>query len=194
MASSSTSSSTTQEEETILRAIVVSSSTTWSGQPISTSDRQTAFQVLADFAKYPGRIPLCLKWLQEGPVLWVQGNDCTVSTKLYACELLTDFLKHQYAKFSEAERLELRRASLTAARMEASVARTDSSILSNKLASLLAALVVRDFPQRWTTCMEDLFFMWNAEQPQMGNKMCLEILKLVAEDCTDSDFNVKVCP
>lgn len=186
------SSSTTSEEETILRAIVVSSSTTWSGLPISGEDRQTAFSVLADFAKYPGRIQLCLKWLQEGPVILVQGNDCTVSTKLYACELLADFLKHQYSKLSEAERLELRRSALTAARMEAPKLRTDSSVLSNKLASLLAALVVRDFPQRWTTCIEDLFFMWNADLPQMGNKMCLEVLKLVAEDCTDSDFNAKI--
>lgn len=186
------SSSTTQEEETILRAIVVSSSNTWSGLPISGVDRQTAFSVLADFSKYPGRIPMCLKWLQEGPVLMVQGNDCTVSTKLYACEILTDFLKHQYSKLSEVERLELRRSALTAARMEANKLRTDSSILSNKLASLLAALMVRDFPQRWTTCIEDIFFMWNSEQPQMGNKMCVEVLKLVAEDCTDSDFNAKV--
>jgi hypothetical protein len=28
--------------------------------------------------------------------------------------------------------------------------------------------------------------------PSMGHKICLEILKLVAEDCTDSDFNAKV--
>lgn len=189
------SSSNTEEEETVLRAIVVSSSTSWSGQPISGNDRQTAFTVLADFAKYPGRIPLCLKWLQHQGPLVVQGNDCTVSTKLYACELMTDFLKRQYSKLSEQERLQLHHAALTAARVEATKLRTDSSILSNKVASLLAALVVRDFPQRWTTCMDDLFFMWNqaADQPPlMGNKICLEVLKLVAEDCTDSDFNTKV--
>jgi len=186
------SSSTAEQEEIILRAIFVSSSTTWSGRPITGDERQAAFSVLADFAKYSSRVPLCLKWLQEGSGIVVQGNDCTIPTKLYACELLADFLKHQYSKLSEAERLELRRATLTAARMEASKLRTDSSILSNKLASLLAALVVRDFPQRWTTCIDDIFQMWNADQPQMGNKMCLEVLKLVAEDCTDSDFNAKV--
>ena len=52
--------------------------------------------------------------------------------------------------------------------------------------------MVRDFPQRWTTCIEDLFGNLWSETPQMGIKICLEILKNVAEDCTDSDFNAKV--
>jgi hypothetical protein len=77
--------------------------------------------------------------------------------------------------------------------------------LANKLASLLAALVVRDFPQRWTTCIQDLFSqLWTTANDStsssssttitttMGNKMCLQVLQLVAEDCTDSDFNSKV--
>jgi hypothetical protein len=204
------SSITTPEEDTILRAIAISSSTVWSGQPISTNDRQAAFGVLEDFSKYPGRIPLCLKWLQQPPPPLpqqkskdesvVRTNDSTVPPKLYAIEILAVFVKHQYAKLSEGERLELRKAALTAATVEASKARTDSSILSNKLASLLAALVVRDFPQRWTTMVDDVFGrLWNptanyngAELPSMGRKICLEILKLVAEDCTDSDFNTKV--
>jgi hypothetical protein len=65
--------------------------------------------------------------------------------------------------------------------------------LANKLASLLAALVVRDFPQRWTTCIQDLFQqLWSETAPLVGNRMCLQVLQLVAEDCTDSDFNAKV--
>jgi hypothetical protein len=178
------------QEETILRAIVISSSSTWSGQPIAPSDRQTAFSVLADFSKYQGRIPICLGWLPQ-PQLVVASNDCTVAAKLYACELLSDFLKHQYSKLSSEERLQLRHAALQAARQEATKPVTESRILANKLASLLASLMVRDFPQRWTTCIEDLFSMWSNE-PQMGVKICLEVLKLVAEDCTDSDFNAKV--
>lgn len=179
------------EEETILRAIVISSSSTWSGQVISTQDRQTAFSVLAEFSNYPGRIALCLQWLQQVQ-LSIQGNDCTIPAKLYACELLTNFLKHQYTKLSEQDRSQLKLGAMTAARMEAPKSRTESIVLANKLASLLAALMVREFPQRWTTCIDDLFSMWNADQPQIGNKMCMEILKLVAEDCTDSDFNTKV--
>ena len=205
-----------EEEATILQAIAISSSTTWSGRPISTVDRQAAFAVLEDFSKYPGRIPLCLKWLQQAPppppTLQSQSGteivDSTLSPKLYAVEVLAVFVKQQYAKLTESERLELRKAVLTAATLEARhKARTDSSILSNKLASLLAALVVRDFPQRWTTMVEDIFGnLWTEPQqqqqqqqqqqlipsPSMGHKICLEILKLVAEDCTDSDFNAKV--
>ena len=199
-----------EEEATILQAIAISSSTTWSGRPISTVDRQAAFAVLEDFSKYPGRIPLCLKWLQQPPPIptplqsqsGTEILDSTLSPKLYAVEVLAVFVKQQYAKLSENERLELRKAALTAATLEAHhKARTDSSILSNKLASLLAALVVRDFPQRWTTMVEDIFGnLWTEQQqlqqqtpsPNMGHKICLEILKLVAEDCTDSDFNAKV--
>jgi Exportin 1-like protein len=200
-----------EEEATILQAIAISSSTTWSGRPISTVDRQAAFAVLEDFSKYAGRIPLCLKWLQQPPPIptplqsqsGTEILDSTLSPKLYAVEVLAVFVKQQYAKLSENERLELRKAALTAATLEAHhKARTDSSILSNKLASLLAALVVRDFPQRWTTMVEDIFGnLWTEQQqqqqqqtpsPNMGHKICLEILKLVAEDCTDSDFNAKV--
>jgi hypothetical protein len=78
----------------------------------------------------------------------------------------------------------------------ASSAAAASLPLANKLASLLAALMVRDFPQRWTTCVTDLFSqLWwsNPGDVMIGNKMCLEVLQLVAEDCTDSDFNSKVC-
>ena len=114
-----------------------------------------------------------------------------MSAKLYACELVSEFLKKQYAKLESEERLQLRHAVLQAAQQEATKPITDSRILTNKLASLMASIMVREFPQRWTTCIQDLFSMWSPN-PQMGVKMCLEVLKLVAEDCTDSDFNVKV--
>ena len=190
---------TKEQEATLLRAIVVSSSATWAGRPITAEDRQAAFHVLADFRQYAGRIPLCLQWLQETSISLPQDPmplDCTLSTKLFACEIVGgDFLKHQYAKLSPEERLQVRQAVLVAARFEATSHTREAAsaaVLSNKLASLLAALMIRDFPQRWTTCLDDLFHMWNAEVPMMGNKICLDVLKWVAEDCTDSDFNTKV--
>ena len=134
---------------------------------------------------------MCLSWLPQ-PRLVVAENDCTIAAKLYACELISDFLKHQYSKLTEKERLQLRTAVLGAARQEATKPVTNSRILANKLASLMASLMVRDFPQRWTTCIDDLFSMWSSTEPQMGVKICLEVLRLVAEDCTDSDFNSKV--
>lgn len=181
------------QEETILRAIVISSSSSWSGQPIAPSDRQTAYSVLDEFSKFQGRLPMCLSWLQKPQLIVGGNNDCTVAAKLFACETLAKMLKTDYSKLPEKDRLTLRGALLTAARQQAQNPIIDPRVLPNKLASLLAALMVRDFPQRWTTCIDDLFGnLWSAEVPQMGNKICLEILKLVAEDCTDSDFNVKV--
>ena len=188
-----------QQEAIILRAIVVSSSATFQGQIISSQDRQQAFRVLRDFKAFPGRIPLCLKWINTTSNS-INGANVTkdeeVATKLFACEQIQEFCKAKYIQLPEQERLQVRNAILTASRTLATssttvVADTSSRILSNKFASLLAAIVVRDFPQRWTTCIEDLFgSLWVAGT--LGIKMCLEIFKLVAEDCTDSDFNAKI--
>ena len=193
----------TAQQETILRAVVISSSNTLGSQPISPSDRQTAFQVLTDFKTYENRIPVCLRWIQQ-PQHILGDMDVTVSVKLYALELTSDFLRYKYSKLSEQERLALRQAVLTAARQYAPFPykTTEVRILGNKLASLLAGLIVREFPQRWSTLMNDVFTpvsqggLWYSSDDQsetIGVKICLECLKLVAEDCTDSDFNTKVC-
>jgi hypothetical protein len=191
------------QQETILRAVVISSSNTLGSQPISPSDRQTAFQVLTDFKAYDGRMSICLQWLQQER--HVLGDlDVTVSCKLYALELTAEFTKAKYSKLSEQERLAIRQAVLTAARQHAPAPCRipQARILGNKIASLLAGLVVRDFPQRWTSLMDDIFTpmqqggLWynsNDQCETVGVKICLECLKLVAEDCTDSDFNAKVC-
>ena len=200
------------QQETILSAVVVSSSTHWAGQPISQEERRRAFSALQDFStQFEGRIPLCLQWLQQPQLTVANGTiDCTISTQLYACEILTSCLNDKtkkYAQWQEGDRLQLRQAVMAASRYQASAplvnprdgsstaitSTTTSLPLANKLASLLAALVVRDFPQRWTTCIQDLFQqLWSETAPLVGNRMCLQVLQLVAEDCTDSDFNSKV--
>mmetsp|Transcript_56492 Transcript_56492/g.137113 ORF Transcript_56492/g.137113 Transcript_56492/m.137113 type:complete len:1521 (+) Transcript_56492:169-4731(+) len=232
-----------QQEETILRAIVVSSSTHWLGQLITGSDRQQAFQVLQEFTTFVGRVPLVLDWLQR-PQLAVANQDCTVSAKLYACEILSECMKTtsggtattkqrvndggfpSYSHWSEQDRLRFRQAVLVAAHDQAqyplvslpknnntnnnntaNATATASLPLANKLSSLLAGLIVRDFPQRWTTCIDDLFSqLWSSSSStggdintsgatttiKIGNKMVLQILQQVAEDCTDSDFNSKI--
>ena len=86
---------------------------------------------------------------------------------------------------------------------------TEARILARKLAKLLEGLVLRDFPQRWPTLAQDLFEpvggLWsdhqstnsnsnnnNSNNSTIGVKICLECFTLLAEDCTDSDFNVKI--
>ena len=204
---------TSAQQETILSAIVVSSSTDWSGQPISQEERRRAFGALQNFStQFAGRIPLCLQWLQQPRLTVANGTiDCTISAQLYACEILSSCLNDKtkkYAQWQEGDRLQLRQTVLLAARHQAgaplvnprdgssntsSSTTTTSLPLANKLASLLAALMVRDFPQRWTTCIQDFFEqLWSETAPLVGNRMCLQVLQLVAEDCTDSDFNAKV--
>ena len=202
---------TSTQQDAILGAIVVSSSTHFSGRPISQEDRRRAFSVLQDFSsQFAGRIPLCLQWLEQPRLMASNASvDCTISAKLYACEVLSSCLNDKtkkYTQWQEADRLQFRRAVMVAARHQAkaplinpadgsntSSTTTTSLPLANKLASLLAALMVRDFPQRWTTCIQDLFQqLWSETAPLVGNRMCLQVLQLVAEDCTDSDFNSKV--
>eukprot|EP00536_Pseudo-nitzschia_multiseries_P001400 jgi/Psemu1/250511/estExt_Genewise1Plus.C_180109 len=196
------------QQETILSAVVVSSSTHWAGQPISSEERKRAFSALQEFStQFEGRIPLCLQWLQQPKLAVANGTiDCTVQAQLYACEILSSCLNDKtkkYAQWQEGDRLQLRQAVLVAAQHQAdaplvlvrgSADNSNRSLpLANKLASLLSALVVRDFPQRWTTCIGDLFGqLWSETTPKVGNRMCLQVLQLVAEDCTDSDFNSKI--
>lgn len=181
------------EEETVLRAIVISSSDKWSAQPITQADRQAANVILSNFATFDGRIQLSLKWLQLPQVIAGGNNDCTLSAKLYACELLAGIFKSKYTTLSGQEKGTIRAALLSQARQQARLAITDSRVLANKVASLIAGIVVRDFPQRWNTAITDIFgALWSMDGPNMGVKICLEVLKLVAEDCTDSDYNAKV--
>jgi hypothetical protein len=235
--------SRSQQEETVLRAIVISSSMAIGGQVVPHYDRQTAFQVLTEFKIFDGRIPVCMSWLQQESIRThnnhtrlssssihnnngsIMEEDITVPTKLFALDILSDFLTKRYSSLRPEERSALRQAVLTAARQLAPT-RSDvaeARILGNKLATLLAGLIVRDFPQRWTSLMDDVFLpndgrggggLWctdnnsnnnlnnsssslsnagaSEDQSTMGVKICLEVLKLVAEDCTDSDFNAKV--
>lgn len=187
------------QQQTVLRSIAVSSGFV---NVNSANDRQQAFQVLEDFKAYEGHISVCIQWLHQERIV-LENTDTTVPVKLYALTMVDGFLQTSYSKLSESERLALRHAVLTAARQVApSPIVNEGRILGNKLASLLAALMVRDFPQRWTTFFVDVFSsmqqggLWCNEPGdgvhRMGVKICLECLRLVTEDTTDSDFNAKV--
>jgi hypothetical protein len=199
------------QEQMLLQAIAMSSSSSLG--VISFEDRQTAFRILENFKIYEGRLPVCIAWLQQERLVVInqQTNnsnqevlEVTVPTKLFALEILYGVMEKSYSKLSDNERLALRQAVLHAARQLASSHATDEArILGKKLAVLLAGLAVRDFPQRWTNFIQDLFSpgsqggLWTADvgtmHQHMGVKIGLECLKLITEDCTDSDFNAKVC-
>eukprot|EP00985_Skeletonema_marinoi_P000649 scaffold234_cov69-Skeletonema_marinoi.AAC.1 len=142
------------------------------------------------------------------------GNtaDATVPGKLYALGVIQEFLKVGYNGLNDSDRGQLRVSIVTAARQlampsaaDASIIKMDESkrILAMKIAVLLADLATREFPQRWQTFVTDLFApvssggIWcepgaDAGANTIGVKICLECLKLITEDCTDSDFNAKI--
>ena len=95
--------------------------------------------------------------------------------------------------------------------------KSEIRILARKVAVVLKDLILRDFPQQWMSLGNDLYHpvtgLWfccsndgtnssansstataspAADNMMIGQQICLECFKLVAEDCTDSDFNVKI--
>lgn len=138
------------QRQTILKSIAVSSGCM--GGNISTQDRHEAFRILEEFKSYNGRIPICITWLHQDVHVFNNSIDVTVSTKLYVLGILQSFVRSGYARLTQQDRLTLRHAVLMAARQLApSLVTEETRIMGNKIASLLADLMVRDFPQRWTT-------------------------------------------
>ena len=203
-----------QQQQQLLRAIAISSLHLPS---FTAQDRQQAYVILEDFKKYDGRIPICIGWLHSLTHVYNQEHDITIATKLLALEIFSAFLVKGYSALNESDRLAFRQAVLKASQMAVSSASSASSlsssflsftaggtrILARKLAAILEGIMIRDFPQRWTTFMNEVFVshqqggLWY-DQPgptsgrDVGIKICLECLKLAAEDCTDSDFNAKI--
>ena len=187
------------QQQTILRAIAVSSLN------LNPQEQANALKVLEDLKKFDGRIALSITWLTQERHIY-GDHDITIPTKLLLLEILHNFLRYGgYTNCDINDRLTLREAVLSAAKQYApcSPAMAETRILGNKLASLLAGLLVRDFPQRWTSFVKDVLSpmaqggLWYNEPGaeavnQSGVRICLECFKLVAEDCTDSDFNAKV--
>lgn len=189
------------QEQTILRAIAVSASGT-----TSQNDRQAAFAALSEFKQYDGRVALSLQWLvSERHVC--EGHDITTQTKLLALEMVAEFLNKGYNQASEVDRCQLRDVILQAARVLANnttlLPANETRILGKKLAAVLEGIVVRDFPQRWNHFTSQVFGqlsgggLWYDDRAQLnkqqvGVQISLECLKLIAEDCTDSDYNAKI--
>ena len=203
------------QRQSLLEAIAISSGA-GHGNNITSQQRLDAYSNLEQFKSYPGRMAACVEIIACDTLqISSAGNgsvvmDITVPSKLYALGVIQEFLKVGYNSLNEAERGQLRtsivRASqqLIVASSVTSVKTSDSArILAVKLASLLADLALREFPQRWQTFVSDLFSpvssggMWceanaNAGCNTIGVKIGLECLKLITEDCTDSDYNARV--
>jgi hypothetical protein len=207
------------QRQSLLGAIAISSGAAGFTN-ITPQQRADAFTNLEQFKTYPGRVAACVEMigcdsLQFASASSVLGGtvDVTVPGKLYALGVIQEFLKVGYNGLNDSDRGQLRSSIVVAARqlampsvaVDASSIKMDDSkrILAMKIAALLADLATREFPQRWQTFVNDLFApvssggIWcepgaDAGVNTIGVKICLECLKLITEDCTDSDFNAKI--
>lgn len=202
------------QRQSLLGAIAISSGAGFGN--ITPQQRSDAFTSLEQFKTYPGRVAACVEMIGCS-YLQISGAgnaplDVTVPGKLYALGVIQEFLKVGYNSLNEPDRTQLRSSVVVAARQLAmlsvdnvsSIKMSDSTrILAVKIAALLADLGLREFPQRWQTFVSDLFSpvsnggMWceagaDAGGNTTGVKICLECLKLITEDCTDSDYNARV--
>lgn len=203
------------QRHSLLTAIAVSSGVAGVGA-VTHQQRAEAFSNLEEFKNYPGRVAACVELIGCGDALRINGCpgnaavDVAVPAKLYALGVLRDFLRVEYTGLNDSDRAQLRSNVLAAARQLAvpssDVATPDDAskrILATKIAALLADLALREFPQRWGTFVSDVFSpvsaggIWcepgaGVGASMTGVKICLECLKLITEDCTDSDFNSKI--
>lgn len=188
------------QTSSLLAAIAISSGLS---SNITPAQRSSAFEALKQFKSYPGRIAGCVEMIgQQTLVLNENGTtvDVTAPTKLFCLGLIQEFLKVGYIALEEGDRVQLRNSILMSARQLAmDASKMDSAsesalrTVSSKIAAVIADIAVREFPQRWTNFVTDLMNgIWGENSTGMGVKICLECLKLITEDCTDSDFNSKV--
>jgi len=184
--------------------------------------RADALHTLEQFKRYDGRMAVALEFLQsERHVVHLDDGeriDITAAIKLFSLGILDSYLRNVFSNASESDRLTFR-SSISmathklvqgAATIEndpvGNVIETENRMLGMKLAAILADIALREFPQRWPSFIDDLFTpsqnggLWYSEDkldrvgygPMIGVKIALECLKLITEDCTDSDFNSKV--
>ena len=187
--------------QSLLTAIAISSGLS---PNITPSQRSSAFEALEQFKSYPARIGGCVELIGRQTLTLNENGvivDVTAPGKLFCLGVIREFLKVGYSTLEEGDRIQLRTSILMSARQ---LAMTDTSSLdsggeaairtvSMKVAALVSDLAVREFPQRWNNFVSDLFTgIWGENSTGIGVKICLECLKLITEDCTDSDFNSKV--
>lgn len=195
------------DNESVLRAIAVSSALFPS---VTNSERSQAFQTLQEFKQQNDeRVRISLEWLQTENIS-LQGIDISVPTKLIALEVCGEFLKiskkmrsPSYMEITDIDRVTFRQAICRSCRAICRVPSDGSRILANKFADIIVSMILHDFPHRWTTLAGDLFspfqqggLWYDCLEPNagcfIGVKICLECLRLLTEDCTDSDFNTKI--
>ena len=208
------------QRQSLLSAIAISSGLPGFGSTITPQQRSEAFSNLEQFKSYPGRVAACVEMIGCHSLQVTCGPsntplDVAVPGKLYALGVIQEFLKMGYNGLNDFDRIQLRSSIVLAARQLAMSPLDGSAItkagdesgkriLAVKLAALLADLALREFPQRWETFVTELFSpvsgggIWceaaaDAGASTVGVKIGLECLKLITEDCTDSDFNAKVC-
>jgi hypothetical protein len=111
------------------------------------------------------------------------------SNRQLALSILNDWIKVWWNNITTENQLIIRDSILTLLR---SVTGTNSGGFRNKLASILANIAERQYPQHWPTFLDDIVNLWSTSTITYIKEICILTLSYVIEDCVDGDFNTSL--
>ncbi|GMH73757.1 hypothetical protein TrST_g13794 [Triparma strigata] len=175
-----------QQYNLLLSAVAISANPTLA---TDVNVKEQAFTLLSQFKTSNNAAAAAFSILHSStPHLYNGNHDVSAQMKLYALLCLLYTTHNSYSSYSDENRTAFRTQVL---QVIAGAKETDIIIVP-KLATLLADISIRDFPNRWSqsSFMDSIrtLFTLNATTATV----VLSALRSLTEDCTDSDFNTKV--
>ena len=139
----------TNQYNLILSAVSISANPHLVSDPAT---KQKAFTLLSQFKSSDNAAVSAFQLLDHPHPHQYNGLDVTPHMKLYALQCLLSSISQHYSKQPESARQHFKNKILE---QIATTTETDK-LIHPKLASLLADLTLRDFPQRWPTFFADV--------------------------------------
>ncbi len=167
----------------LLSAVAISANPMISSKP---EDKQQAFTLLSQFKESNNAAQAAFYLLERAELHQYGNQDYTIQVHLYALQTLLSTLSKHYSSLNQSDRHTFR------SRLLSLISKTlpSQQVTIPKLASLLSDVILRDFPQRWTSLLDDLMSLFTTSSS--AAQIVLNAVTIVTEDCTDSDFNSKV--
>lgn len=123
----------------------------------------------------------------------------TESVQQLSLSLMAEFLKSWWDRLGSSDRLHIRHSLFVLLHC---LPPTSSGGMRNKVASIIADIAERSYPQHWPTFLEELVNVWTGKAPpppghstgtgsggEAQQEVCVLTLRYLIEDCIDGDFS-----